>query len=161
MHIINIFAILLGPIIAVGITLWYQSRKQKKDIQYGVFFNLMAHRKNYIHPDRVNALNTIDIVFHKNEKILKLWHEYFEMLCKEKPNENEFKLAENKYLDLLLEIARELKLKKITQTDIDKFFTPKGQIEKEELQINLQREMLRIMQNSKPSNPTQESAPTH
>ena len=47
MEIINIAAIILGPIAAVGITLWWQQRKEKRDAKIRLFTTLMAFRKSY------------------------------------------------------------------------------------------------------------------
>jgi hypothetical protein len=44
--IINIIAVIIGPIVAVAITLWYQGRKEKRDAQHRLFTVLMAHRKS-------------------------------------------------------------------------------------------------------------------
>jgi len=44
--IINMIVIILGPIIAVTITLVYQRCKEKKDIKHRAFLVLMAHRKS-------------------------------------------------------------------------------------------------------------------
>jgi len=40
-------AIVLGPVIAVLITLWYQRYKEKRDLKQRVFFELMANRKAF------------------------------------------------------------------------------------------------------------------
>jgi hypothetical protein len=44
MEAVNILAVIIGPIAAVIITLWYQSRKEKKDAKHNAFLRLMAYR---------------------------------------------------------------------------------------------------------------------
>jgi hypothetical protein len=42
----NIIAVIIGPVIAVIITLWYQRRKERRDIKQRAFLVLMAHRRS-------------------------------------------------------------------------------------------------------------------
>lgn len=79
--IISVIAILVGPVTAVCITLWWQRRKEKRDKQLVLFTTLMAHRRasppTY---EWVNALNLIDVVFADHPKIVALWHECYLLL---------------------------------------------------------------------------------
>ena len=142
----NIIAVILGPIIAVIITLWYQSRKEKRDTKHRIFLTLMGHRKS--NPPTfalVEVLNTLDVVFADNSKIVRLWHEYYDLLCTKEPN---YQTLEHKYLDLLSEIAQSLGYKKLKQTDIEKFYTPVAHGSQAELNEKMQRELLRVLENS-------------
>lgn len=142
----NIIAVVLGPIIAVTITLWYQSRKEKRDAQLRLFTILMAHRKSIPPPiDLVNGLNLIDIVFAKHRKIVDLWHEYYELLCQEQVN---WPIAESKYLDLLANMAQVLGYKNLLQTDISRFYSPRAHGTQAELNEKTQREFLRVLENT-------------
>jgi hypothetical protein len=74
--VINIIAIILGPIIAVIITLIYQTYKEKRDSKTRLFLTLMAHRESF--PPSfawVESLNLIDVVFVKHPKVVQLWHQ--------------------------------------------------------------------------------------
>ena len=77
----NIIAAILGPIIAVIITLWYQRHKEERDIKHRALLALMAHRRS-MPPNvaTVEVLNTLDVVFSKNQTIVDLWHKYFDLL---------------------------------------------------------------------------------
>ena len=71
MQTMNIIAVITGPIIAIIITLCYQSYKENQDIKHKVFQTLMAHRKSSPpHFALVEVLNTLDVVFPKNGKII-------------------------------------------------------------------------------------------
>jgi len=142
----NILAVIIGPIIAVLITLWYQSYKQQRDNQHKLFTILMAHRKSNPPPfDLVNGLNLIDIVFSKHRKIVDLWHEYFDLLCQDPVN---WGIAEPKYLDLLANMAKVLGYKNLLQTDISRFYSPKAHGNQAEINEKIQAEWLRVLQNT-------------
>ena len=54
-------AIILGPIFAVMITLWYQNKKEKQQHKFLLFRTLMSRRKDFpISQEWVDALNLID-----------------------------------------------------------------------------------------------------
>ncbi|HLD18572.1 MAG TPA: DUF6680 family protein [Candidatus Nanoarchaeia archaeon] len=142
----NIIAVIVGPIIAVIITLWYQSYKTKQDTKHRIFLTLMAHRKS--NPPTfalVEVLNTLDVVFADKPKVTRLWHEYYDLLCTQPPN---YQLWEHKYIDLLSEIAQSLGYKKLKQTDIEKFYTPVAHDTQAELNENIQKEFLRVLENT-------------
>ena len=142
----NIIAVILGPIIAVIITLWYQSRKEKRMDKYRLFTTLMAHRKsNPPMIDLVRGLNLIDLVFSKHREIVDLWHQYFDLLCQTPVN---WQIAEAKYLDLLAEMGKVLGYKDLKQTDISRFYTPVAYGSQAELNEKMQREFLRVLENT-------------
>lgn len=145
-EIMNIIAVISGPIIAVAVTLWYQQRKEKRAAKYHLFTILMAHRKS--NPptfDLVQGLNLIDVVFASNRKIVYLWHEYFDLLCQDQVN---WQIAEPKYLDLLASIANELGYKNLLQTDISRFYSPRAYGAQAELNEKTQKEFLRVLENT-------------
>lgn len=142
----NIIAVILGPIIAIVITLLYQSHKEKREAKFRLFLNLMAHRKS--NPptfERVNSLNLIDVVFADHPKVLQLWHEYYDLLHTQPAN---FVQWEHKHTDMLSEMAQALGYKKLKQTDIEKFYTPVAHGTQAELNEKMQREFLRVLENT-------------
>ncbi len=142
----NLLAVLFSPVIAVVITLWYQNRKEKRDAKLRLFITLMAQRKSMPPAyDLVNALNLIDVVFQDHDKVLQLWHEYYDLLCAKPLN---LELVDHKYIDMLSEIARVLHYKKLKQTDIDKFYSPVAHGNQAELNYKTQTELLRVLQNT-------------
>jgi hypothetical protein len=81
MDIINIIAIITGPLFAVLITLWWQERKEKRDKKINLFTMLLAYRKTYpVSPEWARGLNLIDVVFQNHPRVLELWHQYYDML---------------------------------------------------------------------------------
>jgi hypothetical protein len=122
MEIINIVAIIISPLIAVSITFWNQRRVEKKDVKEGVFFTLMENRSNlYISLETVQALHSIDVVFQDDEKVIKLWSDYFDSLSSVGFDEEKNKRL---WLDLLAAMAKNLGYKNLTQVQISKVYTP-------------------------------------
>ena len=140
----NIIAVILGPVIAVAITLAYQHYKEKQDAKHRAFLALMAYRKA-IPPNQamVEVLNTLDVVFAKNRKIIDLWHKYYTLLAQPPSQERE-----HTWLELLSELANDLNYPTVRQTDLDKFYIPQGHIDQFELSANIQKEFLRVLKNT-------------
>ncbi len=146
MEAMNIIAVIVGPIVAVIITLWYQSREEKRNDKYRLFTILMAHRKS--NPptfDLVQGLNLIDLVFADHREIVDLWHQYFELLCQDPVN---WQIAGAKYLDLLAAMGKVLGYKDLKQTDISRFYSPVAHGNQAELNYNTQIELLRVLKNT-------------
>jgi len=147
---LTLSAMFFGPVVAVLlsvlISLWYQNRKQKLDAKEGLFKTLMVHRRfGTPHYDAVNALNLIDLVFADNDKIVALWHRYHDAICQPQVN---WAVAYHDYLDMLSEMAKELGYKTLSQTAIDKCYTPLGHIESAKLSEDIQKEFLRVLQHT-------------
>jgi hypothetical protein len=142
----SIIAMILGPIVAVLISLGLQRCKEKRDTKQRIFLTLMAHRKSNPPPFAlVEVLNTLDVVFADNPKVTRLWHEYFDLLNTRPPNPQ---LWEPKYIDLLSEIAQSLGYKNLKQTDIGKFYTPQIYGTQAEMNDKVQKEFLRVLENT-------------
>lgn len=144
--VVNVVAIVLGPIVAVAITLGYQKHKEQRDSKIRLFLTLMAHRKSF--PPAfawAESLNLIDVVFVKHPIILQRWHEYYDLLNQEM---KDYSKRDHKYLELLSEIARTLGYSKLQQTDIDKFYLPHAHGNQAELSSKIQTELLRVLANT-------------
>ena len=148
MEIINIAAIIIGPISAVWITLWWQQRKEKRDAKRRLFTTLMAHRRKIPPPiEWVNALNVIDVIFADVPEVVQLWHKYYEHLANPPANQN-FETREHTYILLLSAMARSLGYKRLEQTDIDKYYTPQVHGDQAALNHEIQTEWLRVLRST-------------
>jgi|GEM_PF-5088569 len=88
------------------------------------FLEIYAYRNSYKKLAEFEvALNSITVLFHKNNTVLQAWKEYLSIL-KNKTGDNE-KNINHKYLDLLFEMSKVLKLRGIKQTDLDDIFLSK------------------------------------
>lgn len=144
---LRIVPIILGPVTAVCITLWYQSRKEKREAKLKLFLTLMAHRNlESISQERVDALNTISVVFHDNPKVVALWYEYYEYVC-QVPQVN-WQMALPVYIRMLSAMAAVLGYQRLEQMDITKFYAPQGMADHANIQAQLQGELLRVLTNT-------------
>ncbi|MBI3794722.1 MAG: hypothetical protein HY280_08345 [Nitrospinae bacterium] len=71
--IITIFAIFLAPVIAIQAQVYLEQKREKKRGKAQVFITLMATRATPTSAASVEALNRIDIAFHKDKKIKDAW----------------------------------------------------------------------------------------
>lgn len=145
MDAVNIAAIVIGPVVAVVITLWWQERKEKRDAKMKLFVTLMAHRKSDPPPyEWVSALNLIDVVFEDCPRVVELWHSFYDLL--QAPARTP--AQDHKHLELLSEMARILGYDKIQQVDIDKFYSPPAHREQLAANAESQAELLRVLRNT-------------
>ena|ERR1700733_4099116 len=143
---LTIIALIAGPAIAVIITLWHQSRTSKREAKQKLFLDLMSHRKSW--PPRqewVNALNLIDVVYQDSPTIIQYWHTLYQVIVTKPWNNERYTHA---YLDLLSAMAKEVGYKGLTQTDIDKFYSPEALGDAASIQAETQKEFLRVLKAS-------------
>jgi hypothetical protein len=66
----------LGPILAVGLTLWREAVNSKYNRRLHVFRTLMSTRRLAISLDHVNAINLVEVDFYKCRKVEAAWGIY-------------------------------------------------------------------------------------
>jgi hypothetical protein len=148
--IISIIAILLSPVIAVLVTLFWQTKNAAINQKRKVFEILMANRHAIFAEFSVRAFNMIDTVFYKDDSVRKLWHELFGMLNNQGlDNPNGWGERAKKNLELLTEMAKVLKYgNKITHLDVDRVYNPTGLYEAKERGDQISKELLRVLKSS-------------
>lgn len=144
--IVTVVALILGPVIAVLITFWYQRRRQKYDAKEKLFLGLMAQRR--INPptfEWANALNVIDVVFADNRDVVDKWHELYNIV-----NQPQMNMAQwgHTYIELLSEMAKALGYRRLQQTDIDRFYAPQAHGTQAALTQEMQTELLRVLKST-------------
>jgi hypothetical protein len=140
--IVTIIALILGPVIAVAITLWSQKRSEKRNAKQQLFTRLMAHRRAGPIREWVNALNIIDVVYAGDTRVVQLWHQLYDILSARPFNEQTFG---HKYIDLLSAMVSSLGYRSLTQTDIDKFYAPQSLGDQAVRELETQTEWLRVL----------------
>ena len=123
-----IAATFLGPIFAVLISLWRESRAELYNRRLHVFRVLMATRRVGISADHVNALNLVEVDFYKCPKVEAAWTDYKAHLNDQsKPEDGAWHEQKEKRLaKLLFEIAAVLDFN-IPAIDLFKGgYAPKG-----------------------------------
>ena len=74
---LTIIAILVGPVLAVLVTRWVDSRRAKSDRQWDIFRTLMRHPRSPMHFEFVGALNLVEIEFAKTPAVIAAWKDLF------------------------------------------------------------------------------------
>jgi len=127
MDIVNIVVILLSPVIAVIVGQILQDRGKKRNDKMEIFKALMVSRGLGWSVDSVKALNTIEVVFNDDKKVLEQWKVLYDKLCVENPSETELLKIKNERDKLLDVMAKSLGYKdSITWETIQNPYIPKG-----------------------------------
>jgi len=137
-------AIILGPLAGVLFTFWFQSRKDRDGQKHRLFLTLMGERKGLvISKNMAEALNSIDVVFADRPEIKRLWHKYYGLLSLP-PSEERV----HTWLELLAEMAKDLRYTHISQTDLDKFYIPQVHADDLEFQRKVSQQWSRVLENT-------------
>lgn len=123
---IIIITSLISGILATILTIIVQRISEVKKTKRDIFEILMSHR--YMIPDKTNveALNKIDVVFYKNETVIKAWREFLITADAANTSPNKVTEVNDKYLRLLEEIAKIIGYSKINWENIKKYYFPQG-----------------------------------
>jgi hypothetical protein len=147
MTIAMIVATLFSPLVAVLVTLWLQSRKEKRDAKRWIFTTLIGSRHRPLADETVRALNMIDVTFHDSAKVRRLWREYFDSLGNTGLQSVEgFKQRQVKNLEMISAMAAELGYgKTVSQIDVDRVYYPIGLGKQVDRSEELADELLRVL----------------
>ena len=149
LSIINVIAIIVIPILAVIIAQHLQDRSEKRKDKMKVFSHLMSYRSfDYVDINSVNIFNSIPIVFHDDENVLKMYNNYLQSL-NITPEEMQHKRKEidNNKTKMLESMAKALKYKNINWETIQNPYVPIGllnQIQQENLYKQGQVEIAKV-----------------
>jgi hypothetical protein len=106
---ITITALVFGPVLAVVTQFIWQRRQLKTDAKMWILSTLMTHRAALLDPNFVNALNSIDVVFHKNQVVRDRWKDLLDHLNSHAQQGGDFTTAEiEKSRDLLAELLSDI-----------------------------------------------------
>lgn len=101
----DVVSIIIGAIasglLATIVTLVVQRNSELKRVKIEMFETLMAHRYLMHDKDNVEALNKVDVVFHKNADVRKAWTEFLDAADRGAANPTANNNIDDKYLKLL------------------------------------------------------------
>lgn len=143
---LTLAALLLGPLIAVLITLWRQSRDHAYAAKERLFLTLMAHRKLPPTLESIAALNLIDVVYADHPNILTNWGTLYDLAVQQQAAGQKWN---HEFLLMLQNMAVVLGYKRLKVTDIDRFYFPTNLGQGVEGQAKIAEEWLRILKASK------------
>ncbi|MBQ8636660.1 MAG: hypothetical protein IJ423_01530 [Clostridia bacterium] len=121
----NVLLVLCSGLIATIVTIWWQAIHQKKLDKKRIFTILMSKRYEISAEESVEALNMIDVVFYKSDKVRKAWKEFNEV-TKAPESDTKNQMISDKHLRLLEVIAEDIGYKEIRWDDIKQYYYPVG-----------------------------------
>lgn len=126
----DVVSIIIGAIasglLATIVTLVVQRNSELKRVKIEMFETLMAHRYLMHDKDNVEALNKVDVVFHKNADVRKAWTEFLDAADRGAANPTANNNIDDKYLKLLGKIAIAIGYKNIDWENIKRYYFPAG-----------------------------------
>ena len=129
---------ILSGIFATIITLWWQNKNQAHQEKVRVFSKLMSKRYDITAEECVEALNMIDVVFYKDEKVRNAWHE-FKNATDMPDTEAKPQVITDKRLKMLEVMAESIGYKNIRWDDIKEYYYPVGLSEQKRDEAVLRR----------------------
>lgn len=134
--IINILAVLIGPLVAVIITQRLQQKKDKRQDKIEVFRHLMTYRHlGYYDSNSVNIINSIPIVFWDNDEVIQAYYQYLDLLNSDKTNlQEKLKQIDFRKNDMLETMAKSLGYDNINWCIIRKSYLPKELINENKME---------------------------
>lgn len=129
---LEITAIIVGPVVAVIISLfltrWLQQRDFIRNQRVQLFRTLVALRTEPFNAERLRSLMLIDFVFRDDAAVRRKWADFFESLNNSSFNdENGTRLRMVKQNDMLAEMAKSLGYhKNIGYADFERMYYPQG-----------------------------------
>jgi hypothetical protein len=156
--IATVFAIVWGPVKAVQIAKKDEQSREKKKRQYEIFYKLMKTRKMILNPERIEALNLIQIEFFDKEKIIKAYKDYVQHLYLEVPKNGDsrfFEQREDLFFELIHEIGLELGFN-FDRRELNKFsYAPQGWFNDQNENQLFRKLIIELLAGSRPLHVTQ------
>lgn len=146
-EIANIAAVIVGPVAAVGITLWYQARSERRKKEYELFQTVWDTHHDASVPQYSQAIRLIPIVFNKSSRIREAWNRYMRNVGQKPAPENaavhekEFLDAKN---DLIAAIATRVGIRVSDRAIRDSIYIATSYTERLILSKNAEEAQLRI-----------------
>jgi hypothetical protein len=75
-ELVTLFGVIVGPIVAVGMTLFVEARRRQRDSRIQIMRMILNTRHLPADPSYNAAINLIPVEFNSDEKIMVAWKEY-------------------------------------------------------------------------------------
>jgi len=154
----TIVAIVLGPIVAVKLTLGHEEKRERLRRKYQTFHTLMKTRRVTLAPEHVTALNVIQIEFEDDEKVISAYKRYIDNLAGPKlpPNSTQDEITryvqtrDDVFIELIFEMGRNLGFS-FDKRELAKYsYSPQGWINMEGEQSSIRTLALELLQGKRP-----------
>lgn len=121
----EVLLVLCSGLIASLVTVVLQRRHDIKQEKVRIFVILMSKRYDIASQESVEALNVVDVLFHKSEKVREALQAFLAATeMAETPNREQ--VISDKHLRLLEEIAKDIGYAEVNWEDIKHFYNPTG-----------------------------------
>lgn len=121
--IVTALSVVFSGVVATVITILYQKFSGEQTSKRKVFETAVSYRFFISEEENVKSLNSIDVVFHKNQKVRQAWKSYMDEA--DKPSSNPQQLND-RYIKLLEEMALACGYKDIRWDDLKRYYYPSG-----------------------------------
>ena len=121
--IVTALSVVFSGVVATVITILYQKFSGEQTAKRKVFETAVSYRFFISEEENVKSLNSIDVVFHKNQKVRQAWKSYMDEA--DKPSSNPQQLND-RYIKLLEEMALACGYKDIRWDDLKRYYYPSG-----------------------------------
>lgn len=136
--VLNIFVIVLIPLVAVIVGQKLQDKAQRRKDKLDIFKTLMMNRAGWS-VESVRAMNIIDVVFVDDFDVKEKWKCYYEFLCIQQPNDMQIHQRQIAQYKLLESMAKVLGYQEqITWEMIQNPYVPQGMVDAIQQQQNIQ-----------------------
>ena len=121
--IVTALSVVFSGVVATVIMILYQKFSGEQTAKRKVFETAVSYRFFISEEENVKSLNSIDVVFHKNQKVRQAWKSYMDEA--DKPSSNPQQLND-RYIKLLEEMALACGYKDIRWDDLKRYYYPSG-----------------------------------
>jgi len=150
--IISIFAIIIGPILAIQLQKYLEKKSEVKYRKIQIFKTLMSTRAARLSNDHIRALNSIDLEFNdtkKDAKVITAWKEYFDHLCQASSDEAQNRIWITKSDEFFTELLYQMGIslgynfdKVLIKRNV---YSPKGLLEYDAQNFSLRENALKVL----------------
>lgn len=153
---VMIAAVFLGPIAAVQIQKFLESRKEETQNRIKVFKDLMTTRASTLAYQHVSALNMVGLEFRGKQfsKVISAWNMYLDHLNSYPDDEELGKVWVDKSNDLLSDLLYEMGISlgfEFDKVHIKKAgYIPKGYADAENEQIYIRKATIEVLEGKRP-----------
>lgn len=121
--IVTALSVVFSGVVATVITILYQKFSGEQTAKRKVFETAVSYRFFISEEENVKSLISIDVIFHKNQKVRQAWKSYMDEA--DKPSSNPQQLND-RYIKLLEEMALACGYKDIRWDDLKRYYYPSG-----------------------------------
>jgi hypothetical protein len=155
--VVTAIAIVVGPLVAVRVSLRFEESREKLRRKYQTFHALMRTRRVTLSPEHVTALNVIQTEFHDDDKVVAAYKKYIDNLAvglppgsKEEATKKFLADRDDAFNEMMFEIGKHLGFS-LDKRELAKYsYAPQGWVNIEAEQNAVRQLALELLQGKRP-----------